>query len=246
MRSAELSEAGLAGVDADANAEFTSVQPGTLSHVTFTTQLAAALNLPCSEHSTFGVVLVVDRKVEYCHDGVPDRLVEKAVVLPNGCGTFIVEIIQQRRDSICRKRLRKRRIASQIRKKHGYINSDLAAFITRVNMSSQIVQVFGFIRLGRMPKARKGMEAGPRRGTGRRICCQQPLQILDRENDILPPPCLRAVSRFSHIRAGKSSKKPAVVLQPGPRHQKSHSTICDNTNWRKKFMDEGAIADMGV
>ncbi|VTZ65369.1 hypothetical protein EMEDMD4_790393 [Sinorhizobium medicae] len=53
------------------------------------------------------------------------------------------------------------------------------AFITRVNMSSQIVQVFGFIRLGRIPNARKGMEAGPRRGTGTCICSQHPLQILD-------------------------------------------------------------------
>ncbi|HEY5818290.1 MAG TPA: hypothetical protein VIU14_07800 [Mesorhizobium sp.] len=55
----------------------------------------------------------------------------------------------------------------------------MRAFITRVNMSSQMVQVLGFMRLGRMPKARNGREAGPRKGTGTRICCQQPMQILD-------------------------------------------------------------------
>jgi hypothetical protein len=49
--------------------------------------------------------------------------------------------------------------------------------MTRVNMSSHTVQVFGFIRLGRMPNMRKGMEARPRSGTGTRICCQQPMQI---------------------------------------------------------------------
>src|SRR5215212_11447901 len=50
----------------------------------------------------------------------------------------------------------------------------------RVNISSQTVEVFGFMRLGRMPKIRSGSEAGPRSGTGTRICCQQPLQIMDR------------------------------------------------------------------
>ena len=55
----------------------------------------------------------------------------------------------------------------------------LRVFMSRENISSQTVQVFGFIRLGRMPKARKGMEAGPRSGTGTLSCCQHPLQILD-------------------------------------------------------------------
>ena len=51
------------------------------------------------------------------------------------------------------------------------------AFITFVNISSQIVQVFGFIRLGRIPRARNGAEAMPRNGTGTCICCQQPWHI---------------------------------------------------------------------
>src|SRR6185295_7581748 len=55
----------------------------------------------------------------------------------------------------------------------------LRAFITFVNISSQIVQVLGFIRLGRMPNRRNGTDATPRSGTGTCICCQQPLQILD-------------------------------------------------------------------
>jgi hypothetical protein len=41
------------------------------------------------------------------------------------------------------------------------------AFITREKAISQIVQVFGFIRLGLMPTRRKGVESGPRSGIGR-------------------------------------------------------------------------------
>jgi len=40
-------------------------------------------------------------------------------------------------------------------------------FITFENAISQIVQVFGFIRLGLMPKRRNGIESGPRSGIGR-------------------------------------------------------------------------------
>ena len=53
----------------------------------------------------------------------------------------------------------------------------LRARITLVNINSQIVQVLGFIRLGRMPKARKGAEITPRSGTGTCNCSQHPLQI---------------------------------------------------------------------
>jgi hypothetical protein len=60
-----------------------------------------------------------------------------------------------------------------------------------VNINSQIVQVFGFIRLGRMPKARKGAEAIPRKGTGTCICCQQPWHILARTPFIRVSPRLR-------------------------------------------------------
>src|SRR3954469_23294119 len=51
------------------------------------------------------------------------------------------------------------------------------ARITLVNINSQTVQVLGFILLGRMPKARNGIESTPRSGTGTCICCQQPMQI---------------------------------------------------------------------
>src|ERR1700759_5684510 len=38
--------------------------------------------------------------------------------------------------------------------------------------------MLGFIRLGRMPKARNGTDNTPRNGIGICICCQQPLQIV--------------------------------------------------------------------
>ena len=55
----------------------------------------------------------------------------------------------------------------------------LRARITFVNISSQMVQVLGFIRLGRTPNARNGAEITPRSGTGRCICSQHPLQNLE-------------------------------------------------------------------
>ena len=75
-------------------------------------------------------------------------------------------------------RLREASVASQISKQDRRVHDDLRAFITFVNISSQIVQVLGFIRLGQIPKARKGAKAMPRKGTGNRICCQHPLHIL--------------------------------------------------------------------
>src|SRR5690348_15220528 len=54
----------------------------------------------------------------------------------------------------------------------------LRARITFVNISSQIVHRFGFMRLGLMPNTRNGADSTPRSGTGTRICCQHPLQIL--------------------------------------------------------------------
>ena len=55
----------------------------------------------------------------------------------------------------------------------------LRARITLVNISSQMVQVLGFIRLGRTPKTRNGAEITPRIGTGTCICSQQPMQNLE-------------------------------------------------------------------
>ena len=53
------------------------------------------------------------------------------------------------------------------------------AFMIRVKANSQNVQVFGFIRLGRRPTIRNGMENGPRNATGKCRFCQHPLQIFD-------------------------------------------------------------------
>ncbi|WKL24746.1 hypothetical protein Q1M63_00105 (plasmid) [Sinorhizobium meliloti] len=58
MRSAELSEAGLTGVDADADTELTSVQAGTFRQAKLTAQLASALDLPRGEDGALGVILV--------------------------------------------------------------------------------------------------------------------------------------------------------------------------------------------
>jgi len=55
----------------------------------------------------------------------------------------------------------------------------LRAFMIFVKAISQIVQVFGFIRLGRMPNIRNGPDSNPRSGIGNFICCQQPRQILE-------------------------------------------------------------------
>jgi hypothetical protein len=61
----------------------------------------------------------------------------------------------------------------------------LRARITFVNINSQMVQVLGFIRLGRTPNARNGAEITPRSGTGTCICSQHPLQILDCSNSAI-------------------------------------------------------------
>src|SRR5512133_1462902 len=61
----------------------------------------------------------------------------------------------------------------------------LRARITFVNISSHMVQVLGFIRLGRTPNARNGTESTPRIGTGTCICSQHPLQILDCSNSAI-------------------------------------------------------------
>ena len=47
------------------------------------------------------------------------------------------------------------------------------------NAISQIVQVLGFIRLGRNPTMRNGTDRGPRRAIGKCRFCQHPLQISD-------------------------------------------------------------------
>src|SRR3546814_592031 len=56
--------------------------------------------------------------------------------------------------------------------------------MSRLNIISQSVQVFGFMRLGRMPAKRKGAESTPRNGIGTRSCCQQPLQMTAGASDM--------------------------------------------------------------
>ena len=64
----------------------------------------------------------------------------------------------------------------------------VVARIVLMPVSGQASEEFQFIRLGRMPKIRKGSEAIPRNGTGRCSCCQQPLQILDLARSMEVPP----------------------------------------------------------
>src|SRR5947209_3219422 len=56
--------------------------------------------------------------------------------------------------------------------------------LTLVNIVSQMLHRFGFIRLILMPSSLNGMDSGPRMGIGICICCQHPLQIIDSEIDM--------------------------------------------------------------
>ncbi|WP_300261364.1 hypothetical protein [Bradyrhizobium sp.] len=60
--------------------------------------------------------------------------------------------------------------------------------MTRVNAISQIVQVFGFMRLGLMPNSRNGADSGPRNGIGTCMFCQQPRQIIAGSGVIVTSP----------------------------------------------------------
>src|SRR5215212_9966030 len=103
--------------------------------------------------------------------------------------------------------------------------------MTRVNISSHTVQVFGFMRLGRIPKRRRGTDAGPRSGTGTRICCQQPLQIMDRDCDIRlrpssPEGCVQATASGRNETA--SYHLTVERLREDVRHEsKGKRWLCD-------------------
>src|SRR5882724_48886 len=88
----------------------------------------------------------------------------------------------------------------------------LRAFITLVNINSKMVKVLGFIRLGRTPNARNGAESTPRSGTGRCICSQQPLQILDCCNVMNGA----AVGRSRRVSAYRKLQSAVAAGKPGP------------------------------
>ncbi|MFL6839913.1 MAG: hypothetical protein ACJ8FZ_21770 [Bradyrhizobium sp.] len=67
------------------------------------------------------------------------------------------------------------------------------AFMTFENAISQIVQVFGFMRLGLMPNKRNGAESGPRNGIGKCRFCQQPKQIAAGSGVICAPLPVKAL-----------------------------------------------------
>src|SRR6185436_11844274 len=96
----------------------------------------------------------------------------------------------------------------------------LRACITLVNISSQMVQVLGFIRLGRTPNARNGAEITPRSGTGRCICSQQPMQNLE---------CCKAGIFDRDPRAADR-----LILQSATDASKAASPQCTPAGWRRE------------
>src|SRR5437667_5921572 len=94
VRSAELAKTQFAGMDADADSQFTRGEA-----VRFDKALAPSapvrLNFARSEDGVSGMLLPPQGKVEDRHDGVSDRLVEEPVMLPDRTCAFIVECVEQ-------------------------------------------------------------------------------------------------------------------------------------------------------
>ena len=53
------------------------------------------LNVARRQHGVSGMFIPPQGKIEDRHDGVSDRLVEEAIMLPDRIGTFIVECVEQ-------------------------------------------------------------------------------------------------------------------------------------------------------
>ena len=94
MRVAELAKAEFAGVDADADPQLACGKA-----VCFDEGLApvapALLNFTRRKHRVPGVLLPPQGKIEDRHDGVPDRLVEEPVMLPDRVCAFVIECVEQ-------------------------------------------------------------------------------------------------------------------------------------------------------
>src|SRR5215475_4236547 len=101
MRAAELAKADGAAVDPDPDAERILI---TLQRTgeNLTLCVAAALYFARHLDCTCRMILMTNRKIEDRHDCVADRLIEQAVVIPNGRGTFVVEDIEDSRNLIGR------------------------------------------------------------------------------------------------------------------------------------------------
>jgi hypothetical protein len=89
----KFAEADVAAANADANAPFV------LWKVKIFQELGASntppvLHFESGAYRLRGVIVLPDRKIEDRHDGVPNRLVEQSIVVPNRLSAFIVESIQ--------------------------------------------------------------------------------------------------------------------------------------------------------
>jgi hypothetical protein len=87
---AEFSEMDLATIDAYANADSFLIN-GSRSREGRAPHFAALLNFARREQGLAGMVVMANRKIENGHDCVAHCLVEQAVVIPNGLGTFVIE-----------------------------------------------------------------------------------------------------------------------------------------------------------
>src|SRR5215216_7775072 len=114
MRMAELAEAHLAAVDADADAEL--VAP----------RRKIALHLAGSQHSLAGMVAVADRKVEDRHHGIADGLVEQPVMTPDRAGAAVIELVEEARHLGRRLRLRQLRVGAQVGEQDGGVDGHRA------------------------------------------------------------------------------------------------------------------------
>src|ERR1043166_4955273 len=88
--------------------------------------------------------------------------------------------------------------------------------LTLVNMVSQMLHRFGFIRLILMPSSLNGIDNGPRMGIGICICCQHPLQIIDSETAMF---CSCPFSGFA-------ASDPSAELFIQSQHLGSTSVFC--------------------
>ena len=110
MRMAELAEAHLPAMDADADAELVAARS------------EVALHLAGGQHGLAGMVGLADRKVEDRHHGIADGLVEKPVVTPDGVGAAVIELVEEARHLGRRLRLRQLRVGAQVGEQDGGVD----------------------------------------------------------------------------------------------------------------------------
>jgi hypothetical protein len=130
------------------------------------------------------MVFTHDRKIEDGKHRVSDELVDDTIAFPHSRSAFIIKPYSMPTTSaesdpwesvVYPRKSAKKTVAGII-----------TCFrpLTLVNMVSQMLHRFGFIRLILMPSSLNGIDSGPRMGIGMCMCCQHPLQIIDSETDM--------------------------------------------------------------